>query len=98
MEKSCENCRFCEDLDEGTCVLNKDTKADCSSHEFSCYECGSMADYSYEGNAYCQECLFGKFDIEETIETHYMLEGEYLGSDADIEEVIEKLDGDIELI
>jgi hypothetical protein len=51
--------------------------------------CGNKAEYKSDNEYYCMDCLIDSFALEKSTETHYVLDGTYLGSDEDMDEVIE---------
>ena len=67
----------------------------CNKHRFKCNICGDCANYIFNDRYYCLDCLLNKFNCESSTTTHYFLDGEYLGSDDDIDKVIFALDDGI---
>ena len=63
-----------------------------------CRECEEISVYKYNDEYWCQECLLKQFNVEEHIVTHYYIDGEFLGSDDNIEGVIHNIDSDIKEI
>jgi len=97
MDRSCKNC-YWSDM-EGNCFhYGKEKLTSCDSHKFVCSECISEAEYKYNGKCYCTDCLLDKFDIEEALVKQYFINGNLLGTDEDMDEVMENLDEDIEII
>lgn len=91
MNKNCSDCYFkSKTLDE--CYLGYDTQQskDCDYFRPEC-KCGCDADYLYDDTYYCKECLLKEFGVETYTVEHYMLDGEYLGDEDDLDEVIENL-------
>lgn len=81
MDKTCNKCYW-----ESIC--KKDKSAICSEFEYEC-ECGGLAIVTRDNKMYCNSCALELTDIEESMQTHYHLDGEYLGSDNDdIEDII----------
>lgn len=102
MKKTCDNCRmlykdryndsyFCA---KHPLTNNKPTEV-CEYHSYSCHNCHSDGDYLYNKKLYCLECLFKELDVEECVSISYYRDGEYLGEDDDIAEVLENLNEDI---
>lgn len=104
MIKCCENCYWkfkkCEPKNDWCAYeKNKLENKTCDKHNYECSSCNDeIAEYKYNDKYYCSKCLLEEFGVEEYTETHYMLDGEYLGSEDDISEVIENLYEDIEMI
>ncbi|EDT26111.1 hypothetical protein ACV3P9_14875 [Clostridium perfringens] len=94
MKKSCENCYFMPK--DGICFFEKDLKENICENYTEICECGSQAEYKYKGKYYCTDCLLKKFEIEEYTTTEYYMNGDYLGNDDDMSEVIRNLNEDIE--
>ena len=97
-EKSCENCYWKLDNYSRWCCNNKEKPKEnvCKEHNFKC-KCGNEAGYKYNGKVYCSDCVLKEFGVEECTTTEYYLDGEFLGTSNDIDEVIEILD-EIEVI
>ena len=95
MDKKCDNC-YWEGFKDMFCAYekNKPNESICNKHSFEC-ECGSIAEYEFEGKYYCSDCLLKEFEVQESTTTHYYLNGEHIGSDDDLSEVIYKLDENI---
>lgn len=97
--KSCSNCywKFKYNKEYCACFDDKPNEMICDEYYPRCSWCGEeVASHKYEGECYCAKCLLEKFDVEEYTETHYMVDGKYLGSDDDMDEVIGNLSDDIE--
>lgn len=98
IERTCDNCHFLyySRLDETYfCVnhlpdKNKPTKV-CQYHGLSCNKCDCEAEYAYNDDVYCLDCLLKENDVEECTTTSYYVDGEYLGTDDDMDEVLENL-------
>ena len=98
MEKECDNCywegyltKFCYS------EMTRPEENICPEHEFVCCECeGEIAKYKYKDKHYCKFCLMKEFEVEEYSVTHYTLNGEYLGDEDEIDDVIHNLDDSIE--
>ncbi|MBU5440309.1 hypothetical protein KQI42_20140 [Tissierella sp. MSJ-40] len=94
MIKSCDNC-YWEGYRNMHCVYKEDKPKEnvCKKHNFVCNTCGSNSEYKYDDEYYCSDCLIEQFNLIETTITHYYDDdnGEYLGSDEDIEEVFKAL-------
>jgi reverse gyrase len=100
MDKNCSNC-YWEGYKDMFCIYEKEKPVEetCNKHSYMCIECDSeIASYKYKGKYYCQDCLLKQFNIEDYTVTHYMRDGEYLGSDEDIDQVINNLCEEIEEI
>ena len=94
MERSCSNCYFKHRYSDDWCWMNasKPVKDICDNHSFTCKKCEmDIGTYKYDGNVYCIDCL-----LKESVTTNYYHNGEYIGSDEDMSEVIGNLDCDIE--
>lgn len=99
MERSCSNCYFKHRYSDDWCWMNasKPVKDICDNHSFTCKKCEmDIGTYKYDGNVYCIDCLLKEFNVEESVTTNYYHNGEYIGSDEDMSEVIGNLDCDIE--
>lgn len=95
MNKSCNDCYFkSKDLDIH--CFNYDNQPDkvCDYFTPEC-ECGYEGDYLYNDTYYCKQCILKEFGVETYTVEHYMLNGEYLGDDNDLDEVIENLSSNI---
>lgn len=98
MCKSCDNC-YWKHYTDMWCLYNpnKPKKNICENHHYICCECESdKSEYKYNEKYYCIDCLLKKFEVEAWTQTHYSIRGEYLGSDEDMDEVIQSLDSGIE--
>lgn len=98
MERTCDNCYFlCHNCYDDTyfCANHKKDKEKpskvCDYHGYTCNKCKSEAGFMYNDEAYCLDCLLKENDVEECTTTSYYVDGEYLGSDDDIDEVLENL-------
>lgn len=98
MSKSCDNC-YWEGYKNMFCINKVDRPVEniCNKHSWQC-TCEDIANYKYKGKYYCSECLLKEFDVEESTTTHYYLDGEHIGTDEDMDEVIRNLDNSIESI
>ncbi|SNR95902.1 hypothetical protein SAMN05446037_100295 [Anaerovirgula multivorans] len=98
MGKNCDNC-FWADSYGAFCVyeLNRPSNNFCKMHSSKC-ECGHKAEYTYNGKLICSDCLLEKFSVERKsfTMTNYYYNGDYLGNDEVLDEVICNLDEDIE--
>lgn len=97
MDKSCDNCYWASS-NRGNCYYFEDKPESniCDRFDYKCCECdGENATHEYKNNLYCTDCLLKELDVESWTVTHYMVDGEYLGSDDDIDGVIENLSKDI---
>lgn len=99
MSKSCDNCYWRPYLDDW-CVykINEPQECICNEHAYVCCECDDKSEYKYKDKYYCLDCLLKEFDVEEYTTTHYHIDGRPLGSDEDMSEVIENLDGNIKIL
>nr|WP_312985793.1 hypothetical protein [Clostridioides sp.] len=86
MDKSCDNCYWRDCKEE--CFKKLEPKNKCEEHNYECSYCNSKAEYISDDEFYCTGCLIQSFSLEESTETHYSLDGTYLGSDDDMDEVI----------
>ncbi|GAA0229721.1 hypothetical protein [Metaclostridioides mangenotii] len=87
MEKTCDNCYW--SISEDQCIKKLEPKNKCEEHNYECFYCNSEAEYISDDKSYCTDCLIQSFCLETNTVTHYSLDGTYLGSDDDINEVIE---------
>lgn len=99
--KNCENCYWCfeDKCIKGVLPINEE----CGEYGYECSSCGhSLADYKQGDLYYCQDCFLGANDIETFTVTHYTWDGEYMGSEDDIDEVIEyvidNIDEEVEIL
>lgn len=68
----------------------------CLYFEYECEICGNdPARWDYNGDYYCFDCLIRKLGVEECTTVEYYKDGEYLGSDEDINEVVDGLNENI---
>lgn len=88
MEQTCDNCYWRIRGDQ--CIKKLEPKNRCEGHNYEC-ECGSEAEYKYEDDFYCADCIMEHLDIDTYTTTHYTLDGGYLGCDDDLEEVIDRI-------
>lgn len=96
--KNCSNC-YWEGYTLMHCIYCKEKPIEgtCSKHSYMCVECDmEEASHKYKEKRYCQDCLLKQFEVEEYTVTHYMQDGEYLGSSDDTDEVINRLSNKIE--
>lgn len=97
MLKTCDNC-YWKGYKNKWCFYQEKMPKEyiCNEHNFICQRCDSTdADYNFKGEYVCSECLLKEFEVEESTTTHYYLQGEYIGSDDDMDEVILNLDDSI---
>lgn len=91
MVKSCDNCYWHSAIDDEECIKKlKPKDRECEEHTYEC-ECGSEAEYKYEDDFYCTDCMVEQVGIDTYTTTHYMCDGEYLGCDDDLDEVINNI-------
>lgn len=89
MDKSCNNCYWHSAIDGDECIKKlKPEERECEGHSYEC-ECGNEAEYISDNEFYCTDCLIQSFSLDESTETHYSLDGTYLGSNDDMDEVID---------
>lgn len=98
--KSCDNCYWkCTYGDWCSFLAKKPTKNICGKYEYSCEECHSeIANYSYKSKNYCLGCMLEELEVESYEVTHYVLNGEYIGSEENIGEDILDVDENIKLL
>lgn len=102
-EKSCGNCYWKyvgSHFSNGEwCTRNKKQPKEnfCSKHNFKC-ECGDIAIYKYKDEKYCMDCILKELGVEECTMKYYRIDGECIGDENNIFDVIEDLDDDIESI
>ncbi|HHD2753247.1 TPA: hypothetical protein ACOTG0_002056 [Clostridium perfringens] len=96
----CDNCYWKYEGTEEHCVYRNEEPEEktCDEYSSSCSSCDDGAEYVYEGECYCSQCIIEKFNVEESTTTYYYLDGKELGSDDDIDEVIRNLSDDIEAL
>lgn len=97
---SCDNCYWKYGCGEDHCACeDKEPKGKlCDEYRPECSTCTDSAEYIYQGEGYCSQCIIEKFNVEESTTTYYYLDGRELGSDDDIDEVVRNLSDDIEEI
>jgi hypothetical protein len=97
MNKNCDNC-YWKWYENKFCIYNESKPIEniCDKHMYLCCECGLGTEYKYNNKFYCGDCLLKEFDVTESTTIHYCLDGEYLGSNDDFQEVIRMLDSSIE--
>ena len=105
-------CRKCYWLSFGKklCIYQHDLKNEsecllCDDFSYQCSECDTEQGlYKYKGKVLCEDCLLNELNHEVQIEKvstyEYFLNGEYIGSDNDMDEVIDTLvdEFDIEVL
>jgi hypothetical protein len=99
MLKSCENCSHNNNRNEWECVFKtkKPEKNICHLHSFKCCGCnGHGSDYLFKEKYFCCACLLEELGVQEGPANHYYLQGRYIGTEDDIEDVIPNLDDGIE--
>lgn len=95
---NCEECYWKFNNYENYCAYYNDEPKKCDYFNFKCCDCDSeCASYTYKEKRYCSECLINELGVQSYSVTHYELNGEYLGSDDDIDEVIDNLKCDFEI-
>ena len=97
MLKDCDNC-YWKGYKNRFCIYEevKPSENVCEKHNFICKKCDDEeAEYKFKGKYVCIDCLLKEFEVEESTTTHYYLQGEYIGSDDDMDEVILNLDDSI---
>lgn len=99
MDKSCNSCCW-ENYKDKFCFyeVSKPEISFCNEHNPNCIDCGFKAEYSFNEKHYCTDCLLNEFEVEQSTVTHYYHGGEYIGSDDDMNEVINNLDENVEEI
>lgn len=90
LEDDCIKCIY------GNELTNLSEEKECENHNYKCSECGDQAEYKIKGVCLCFDCLSEGFELERHQVTHYTLDGEYIGSDEDISEVIKNISDEIE--
>ncbi len=98
--KCCDNCYWSGYRDKW-CINEENQPKEniCEDYDSICQECGSdRAEYLFKRKHYCSSCLLKEFEVEEATITHYYLDGECLGTDDDMGEVMANLDDDIETL
>lgn len=100
MTKNCDNCCWRLKYDSKFCMMEEVSPKEniCDLYHSECDKCGNRAEYSFNEKHYCGDCLLSEFEVEQSSVTHYYHGGEYIGSDEDMDEVINNLDEDIEEI
>lgn len=106
-ERTCSNCYYLHKSHIHNvyfCASHEASKEKpdkiCDKHLFCCSssECLGEAEYKYNNKLYCVNCLFEELDVEQCTTIEYYKDGEYLGSEDDIVEVIENLNEDITML
>lgn len=93
----CKNCNDCywnfQNKKSHWCAFKEVAPKDevCDKHDYECISCGEQAEYKYKEDYLCSNCLLEELGVETYTETHYTLDGEYLGSDDDIFSVIDNI-------
>lgn len=107
MKKLCDNCYYLHKSiihDVYFCAKHSCTKEKpsdvCDKHDFNCSlnDCMNAAEYKYKDQIYCTDCLLEYLKVEQYTTIEYYRDGEYLGSEDNIVEVIENLDEDITML
>lgn len=99
MKKNCKNCYWLiEEKDLDRCIYNNQLldKGACENHKYKCMYCENQAEYKIKDAYMCFDCLADEFELETYQVTHYEFNGENIGSDEDISEVINNIHKDIE--
>lgn len=100
MKRNCDNC-YLKGYKDMWCIKLQNQPAEncCDKHRFFCHKCNSgNVQYEYNGELYCEKCLLQTFNVTEYTTTYYQLDGEYLGSEDDMDEVISNISDDINFI
>ena len=91
--KSCDNCYWKYNLGfAGEYCTKTERKPNtnlCDNHDYKCSECDSNAEIKDNKEYYCTDCFMKSLGVETYTQTHYIYDGEYMGSDDDIMEVLE---------
>ena len=100
--KNCENCYWYH-REECFKRVTPPIQGDCEEYGYECSSCNlTLAHYKQGDLYYCQDCFLGANDIETFTVTHYTWDGEYMGSEDNIDEVIEyvidNLDEEVEIL
>lgn len=85
-EKTCDNC-YWKTGDSCTYGTYPNVKNVCADHEFLCCECEEKAEFIINDEPYCDECALkesGIEIIEETIYHYQHLDGDYIGSNQEM--------------
>ena len=87
--KSCDNC-YWKVYRDMHCIneIIKPPDNICDKHNYKC-ACDDIAVVKYDGSLLCQDCFFESIEVQEEDVTHYHWDGEYLGSNNDMDEVFE---------
>lgn len=89
--KQCQECYWRFKYSKQWCARHDNKPESCDGFKISCTECGASGEYKIGEYVYCTNCIIGKANIEESTVTHYYVDGEHIGSDNDMEEVIENI-------
>lgn len=94
--KSCDNCYF-RGYKDMFCInkTEKPKESICDGHSYICVKCDDIAGFEYKDKQYCEDCLLKEFEVESYTITHYTMNGEYLGCDDNMCEVISNISKDI---
>lgn len=86
-----KNCKNCYWYFKDKCLkeIEPPIDKDCEKHDHYCTACNSVADYKQGYLYYCQDCFLEVNGVKSFTVTHYTWDGEYMGNEDDIHEVIE---------
>lgn len=90
--KTCDNCYWRLRYGKHTFCLYHEDKQDtiCKEHSYRCDMCGhEIARFEQNGFRHCVDCLLQENGVESFEVTHYTWDGDYLGNENDIDEVID---------
>lgn len=97
MNNTCKSCYW--KRPDGGCTRHQSMSKDaCEKYNPICKREEDVAEYKYKGEYYCANCILEKFNVEESTIINYYRDGEYIGSDEDMEEVVGNLDIEIEIL
>lgn len=76
------------------CAYHKEFDGEvCDKFSSECSICNcNQSEFKYENEMYCQECLFEELGVEPYSIVHYSFNGEYIGNENDMREVLNNLD------
>ena len=109
MNSKCRECYWLS-YNKKLCIYqhdlnNKEECSECIDFSYNCSECKTEQGlYKYTGKVLCEDCLLNELNHEVQIEKvttyEYFLNGEYIGSDNNMNEVIDILvdEFDIEVL
>ena len=98
MNRQCKECYWLSYNNKECIQLHDLNDENCCDFTHQCCNCDTEhAEYKYKGEMYCIHCLFDKLEVDTHTTEHYYIDGDYIGSDDDIDNVIDNLKCDYDI-